>query len=396
MPLDHLPLDRITEADLQALIEAGVAEGRDIDFKSETWGHSNEEKKEFLKDISSFANTVGGHIVVGMREKSGIARELAGIDIDPDKERLRLEQLARDGLQPRIMGLRIAALKLANGQHVLVIRIPRSWNPPHRVVAQGSNRFWARGGAGKYEPDVDQLRELFAVAPTLAERIRDFRLDRIAKIRAGDAPLREPASGVLALHIVPLDAFVTSRRLAIKQLYDNAGAFEPMRAEGRTKRVNLEGLLVTYDAGENAWSTYVQIWRSGQVEAAHSDLVATLDGRKVVRITDVEKSIVGAVRSYAQGLRRLEIAPPYAIFLTLLGVRDAIYGWSEKRGEHDKMFSRDIVPTTGVLLEEPPDDDDQAVATLLRPAFDEIANAAGRLASPGFDAAGQWLPGMQP
>jgi hypothetical protein len=35
MPLDHLAIDRITKADLQALIDSGVAEGRDIEFKAQ-------------------------------------------------------------------------------------------------------------------------------------------------------------------------------------------------------------------------------------------------------------------------------------------------------------------------------------------------------------------------
>lgn len=38
-----------------------------------------------------------------------------------------------------------------------IIRAPRSYSAPHRVVRQQSNRFWTRSSAGKYEPDVDEL-----------------------------------------------------------------------------------------------------------------------------------------------------------------------------------------------------------------------------------------------
>lgn len=56
---------------------------------------------------------------------------------------------------------------------MLMVRVPRSFNPPHRIIRQGSNRFWA--AAGKYEPDVNELRVLFNAGPQLADRIRNFR-----------------------------------------------------------------------------------------------------------------------------------------------------------------------------------------------------------------------------
>jgi hypothetical protein len=114
-----------------------------------------------------------------------------------------------------------------------------------------------------------------------------------------------------------------------------------------------------------------------------------------ISITTIQQESVAAIRSYVRGLRRLEITPPYEIFVTLIGCRDAIYHQPSEIIEESPAFPLDVVPTTGVLLQESPDDDDQAVAALLRPAFDEIANAAGLCASPGFDATGRWLPGKQ-
>jgi hypothetical protein len=408
MPLDHLSIDRITEADLQALIEAGVAEGRDIDFKVESWGTSDPHKKEFLADVSSLANTVGGHIVVGMREEGGIARELVGVEVDPDKERLRLEQLARDGLQPRIMGLQIAAVKVGGGRHALVIRIPRSWSPPHRVTAQGSSRFWARAGAGKYEPDVDQLRELFAVAPTLAERIRDFRLDRIAKIKAGETPVPLAKGSALVLHIVPFAALQTGTRLALSEISAEERAFRPMRANAISgSRPNLEGLVVFTGNDGMARSAYTQIWRTGQVEAVRASIVHEhraaheQDPSPTVERRSVEERLTDGVERYLRGLRRLGITPPYALLVSLVGVRDLSYGRPTREEIEDReaelrRFDRDVIAVGEVLIEGfPATWDQQVVASLLRPAFDEIANAAGLCASPGFDATGRWLPGKQ-
>jgi hypothetical protein len=63
----HIPFDRIEQSHLQALIEAKAAESRYIDYKSATYGNNDSARAEFLADISSFANALGGDLVIGMR-----------------------------------------------------------------------------------------------------------------------------------------------------------------------------------------------------------------------------------------------------------------------------------------------------------------------------------------
>ena len=58
---------QITERDLLALIEDREAEGKTIDYKRQAVSH--DDRKEFLYDISSFANTAGGYLIFGMEER---------------------------------------------------------------------------------------------------------------------------------------------------------------------------------------------------------------------------------------------------------------------------------------------------------------------------------------
>jgi hypothetical protein len=44
--------------------------------------------------------------------------------------------MARDGIRPPIVGLQTAAVTLANGNTAIVMRIHKSWNPPHQVTYQ--------------------------------------------------------------------------------------------------------------------------------------------------------------------------------------------------------------------------------------------------------------------
>jgi hypothetical protein len=63
MTLRSVPIDSITEDHLQSLIDDQVAELRIIEYKRELPGRSDGEKREFLADVCSFANTAGGDLI---------------------------------------------------------------------------------------------------------------------------------------------------------------------------------------------------------------------------------------------------------------------------------------------------------------------------------------------
>ena len=101
MALLHLPLDKITEQNLRELIETGARESLYIDYKCRTYARDDAARKEFLADICSFANAAGGDIVIGMAENAGVPSEITPFTGNADQERLRLEGMARDGVEPR-------------------------------------------------------------------------------------------------------------------------------------------------------------------------------------------------------------------------------------------------------------------------------------------------------
>ena len=93
-------LDQLAIADLQALCENRVLEGRLLDFKTAAIRVLDGDKREFLADVSAFANASGGDLVLGIRTKDGAADEVCGINlVDPDKEKQRLVNIVRDGLR---------------------------------------------------------------------------------------------------------------------------------------------------------------------------------------------------------------------------------------------------------------------------------------------------------
>jgi len=74
----------VREEDFQRLIDNGVSEGKTIDYKQQIALNSYQEKKDFLYNVSSFANASGGNLIFGITEdrSSGLPAQVEGIDIE--------------------------------------------------------------------------------------------------------------------------------------------------------------------------------------------------------------------------------------------------------------------------------------------------------------------------
>lgn len=66
------PLDQIEYSDIDSFVQAQWPEGKTVEYKRDTYGSSDADKKELLKDVSSLANTQGGDIYIGIDEDKGI------------------------------------------------------------------------------------------------------------------------------------------------------------------------------------------------------------------------------------------------------------------------------------------------------------------------------------
>ncbi len=100
-------LDDVDLSDIETLRENNALESQFIEFKGEAIGSADKDKREFLADVTAFANAAGGDLILGVTTKDGAADKICGIDLaDPDKEKQRLVNILRDGVEPRISGTR--------------------------------------------------------------------------------------------------------------------------------------------------------------------------------------------------------------------------------------------------------------------------------------------------
>lgn len=237
----------IVETHILGLIESGVGERHTIEYKRELPPGGDEAKREFLADASSFANAGGGDLVFGIEAEDGVPVRLRPLQLSPDQDGLRFEQAIRDGVSPRVPGVRIRAIAVSGGQ-VLLIRIPRSWSGPHAVTYKGAFRFYARTSAGKYPLDVGELRSAFLSGTALGDQIRAFRAERLATLVSSESPILLASGPKIVVHLVPYQTFATSDPVNLNG-QAGSGLFQPLFAGAPgIERWNIDGLLPTKTA----------------------------------------------------------------------------------------------------------------------------------------------------
>jgi hypothetical protein len=384
MTIERADFDSISEQDLLELVEAQVSEGLRLDFKLTEYGKSDAEKRELLKDISALANSHGGHLALGVEETEGIVRKLIGVDIDADAEILRMELICRNGLDPRIPGIRIRAIPLDTGRKVLLVRVPRSWNPPHRVTAQGVNRFYIRHSAGVHEPSIEELRALFNQSASALEQAQIFRDDRISLVCEGKGQRPLEAGGRLFIHILPVAAFSGIVHLDLQQVYDNNQSFWPLGASGFTPRFNFYGFINERGGAENYG--YTQVFRNGALEATKADIVREYKGNPIISGEGLEEKIFLRFPSYINGLRDAGVPPPLIIMFTFEGVAGVHYVITSDG--YGAALPEPILSLPECVLEDYGAEIDYHRA--VQPAFDALWNALDYPKSLFFNDDGRW------
>ena len=99
----------VDKAAIDALVTNGVSESRTLEYKEIISASTDADKREFLADVSSFANASSGDIVFGIikygdanNKPTGVPASADGLGGVTDPEILRLETIIRDGIEPRM------------------------------------------------------------------------------------------------------------------------------------------------------------------------------------------------------------------------------------------------------------------------------------------------------
>lgn len=394
--------EEIGAEDVQRLQANGVSESRSLDYKQALPGGTDDERKEFLADVSSLANTVGGDLVYGVVEvrdngrATGVPERIAGLaGAAADAETLRLENMLRDGIAPRLPGVRLKWVPGFPQGPVLIIRVPRSWTGPHMVTFKQHSRFYARNGGGKYALDVFELRQAFLGSGSLRERAREFRAERLGRISGGETPVALTSSSLVCVHVIPHAALAGGLEIDPLLAANQGDSLEPLYSHGRSWTFNLDG-FVTFSPTANGPSiSYLQVFRNGAIETVSSALVGRRgdEDRLLIPSLTLANELDGFVGRARRLMRALGAEPPASLFVSLLGMRGAELGLSQRltfyRDMHATPLDRDNLLFRDLLLVDWDDGDTRA---LLKPLLDEVWQAAGLARCFDYNDQGNWSP----
>lgn len=383
MALFDKQLQLIVEDDLLLLIEDQVREGYQIEYKQSVAFKDKQDKLDFLASVTSFANSVGGDLLIGVSAVSGIPTTINGWEgVDVDVEKQRIENLLRDQVEPRI-GFRVHEVRLRNGKAVLVLRVPWSWAQPHMVRMDQTNRFYYRHSAGRDVMNVQQLRAAFALSTKLEEQIAMFRRDRVAAIKAGmDGHLASPQGPTLVVHAVPFESFRSGFTLDLEvAMKGAAGTLLPLGTGSNLHAYNLEGICCEDEPG--SCNAYTQVFRNAAIESTNRGLLVNRTGRRLIPCGAVPRDVLEHVRSVIGFYRALNVPPPAVFMMSIVGVREYEFAVSTEMGVgyYARTVGRDDLLLPEVLIQ----DFTTAPVDLCRPLFDALYNAAGYAKWPEYE-----------
>ncbi len=394
--------DEIGKSDIDGLVQNATTERRTLEYKAHLPAGGDDSTREFLADVSSFANASGGDLLYGVVDQrdaegrpSGIPASAPGIS-SPNAagEIARLENLIRDGIDPRIGALQVKSIDGFERGPAILFRIGKSWASPHMVKFKNLSRFYSRNSTGKYQLDVREVRAAFALSESLPSEIRRFRQDRLAQIVAGGTPVVLSESAKLVLHIIPASSMdrLSRNDVAIPASQQHE-SLRPMSGLGYRWRFNFDGLLTHHsdnDPQKLGWG-YVQVFRSGAVEVVDTYELTPITHDKgeyrIIGDAALENKIILTVERITNSLKHLAAELPLFVLITFLGVTGYHLPYRPKPFSTPYDVDRDSLVLPEIVVgsyEEPID-------MALRPAFDIICQAAGGRGSANYGEDGRWF-----
>lgn len=388
-------LNDITIDDLQHLIDESFLEMKTLEYKEKLQTRTDGEKKEFLADISSFANSNGGDIIYGIREEDHLPKQLVGIEIDDlDKEINRIDQILLEGIRPRIPDISIHPIPISTNKYAIIFRIPKSWLSPHMIKFQDSSKFYARLSNGKYLLGVDELRSAFTLSESKVIRIKEFIQSRIAEILSENYPFPMTNYPKIIMHIVPLSSIEFTKSNNFQKL--NYQSISPLFMHNTNNTYTIDGYLsYTKYQDEDLLHGYVLIFHNGSIEAV-SSIGFRNDVSKTIPTNYLENSILDSITSYLTILKIMDIEPPYYLFIHLYGLKG--YSLFLSPGEHIfhlQPIQKDFFALPNVeLVRYRTDYNDknvfQYLTEILKFPFDALSNAFGLPRSRSYSNEGKW------
>lgn len=247
--------------DIRFLVNNKIAENLSIDYKVQNYDKTNSGKKELLKDVTAFANSSGGDLIIGVGDdKYNQASFIKGIEVNNIAEEVnRIEQIIYSGTEPKLNTFKVKYIRLNNysNKYLIIIRVGASPIFPHMISFQRVNKFYIRKSDKNILLDAYELRNIFLKSHNNNENIRGENKQRITKIYSGKSvvPINE-TSPKLLINFIPYSIINNDKNIL---------NISSIKLDFPEQRINFDGVLA-YKTDQNGIESYCQIYRNGILE----------------------------------------------------------------------------------------------------------------------------------
>jgi hypothetical protein len=279
----HLTTEQVlalSEVGLRQFISLAIPEGLYLDYKEALSGGSDKDaKREFLKDVTAFANAAGGQLILGVKEPAEglpLDQQIVGL-VDAEALAQDLERLCSTSIDPRIPGLRIIRIPSTSSQSCLVIHIPPSLGRPH-MVSHGAHRsFYVRHSESSFPMTTHEIREAVLASASSEGRARRFLEQRLEEARTS-LHAQSPAFFLQAMPLIAPEAPWNVLSSPFEEVLrgrariDKFAGYATLASHIQPKPT-IDGLQGLDARDDSLWET--EIHRTGYVSAFYRDIQTT-------------------------------------------------------------------------------------------------------------------------
>lgn len=387
MSIFNIQIDSVTKEIIEGLID-NVSESTQVDFKKEIHIRKDEDKKEFLADVVSFASTMGGDLIYGISENKGVAQAFHPIEIpDLDQFKLSLSSIIRDGIEPRI-NFRIKEF-LFEDKYIVLLRIFKLFPGPPMITYKNTSKFFSRGALEKYQMNYLQIRNAFNSAATINESFKEFRNDRINHyLSATDG--NDSSKPFILFHIYPMNE--VNFEINNIPYTEITKALYPINPDGSGYKFNIDGFLMLShlkSPTENKL-TQNQLFYNGAIEIyddrilerrVHDPLIIS------VELLSVENKIIRSFLQVYKFYNSNSIFPPFICNLSLINVGNSL---AYIQNSYDFNFTKNFRQNL-IFIESIINPNSTKPINSLRQILDDLWRAYGISKSPSFNDEGDFI-----
>ena len=207
-------LQNLTITDIEQFCE-GNCEGMRIEYKRSF----DESREKIGKVVSSFANTYGGVLILGIEtDKDKPILPISGFKKPNEEIRLTIESICRDGIYPAVIPQVKEIQTRTEGCIVVVVLVDESVEAPHAI--ENSEKIFVRSGASDkpYKlSDVDTIERLFERRNQPRKYVKQFREEAVQRFNENVA-FAHTRTPYLTFDIVP--TFPRNPLISLASLYD--------------------------------------------------------------------------------------------------------------------------------------------------------------------------------